>query len=126
MADNQRHKFTKAELRRGVPLGTALTHVIEMVDYRLTVRLGVDPSARESIDDIFTLIGGTSPSSATYRQTKTARDDAIKGDKYLDLVFTGLIPELKYWLEVDPGRDGTKYFGFSGLEWMRIKPGSGT
>lgn len=126
MADNQRHKFTKAELRKGVPLRTAVSHVIEMVDHQLTIRLGVDPSARESIDDVFTLIGGTSPSSATYRQMKTAKDDAVKGDKYLELVFTGLVPEVKYWLEIDPGKEGTKYFGFSGLEWMQLKPRSGS
>jgi hypothetical protein len=69
----------------------------------------------------FTLIGGITKDAPKYKQAKTGKDDLVKGDAYLDLRFTGLIPDLKYWLEVDPGGDRAKYMAFEEVPWEKIR-----
>jgi hypothetical protein len=64
---------------------------------------------------------GRDVASPQYTQTLTGKDDLIKGDEYMDLKFTKLIPGLKYWLEVDPGGGGPKHMAFEAVPWADIK-----
>ena len=88
----------------------------------LVVRLLIDPETPPS-EQRFKLIGGHDVSAPAYTQTLTGENDLIKGDEYMDLKFTKLIPGLKYWLEVDPGSNGAKHMAFEALPWARIKTG---
>jgi hypothetical protein len=95
--------------------------VWEQPAYTLHVRLEINPNDKATIDDKFTLIGGD-PAAREYEQVKTARDDSVDGDDYLDLVYTDLLPDMPYWLEVDPGKEGEKYFAFENMPWSQVEP----
>lgn len=98
--------------------------VFQLKNLELRVRMvDIDPKEKEHLDDRFTLYGGKSAGARTYEQTLTVKDDATPGDDCLDLVFTKLIPDLSYWLEVDPGQQGAPYHVFENLAWEQIKPG---
>lgn len=119
---NQIHRVTAAQLREGLDLPTGFWHIIQLIGYALRVRLPINPNDARTRDEIFTLKGGTDPESPTYVQTKTTQDDLIPGDESTDLLFTDLAPDVDYWLEVDPGAEGAKYFAFEAVPWSRIEP----
>ncbi len=116
-----RHKFTVQQLMEGVSLSTGSKHIIEVMNYKLRLRLEIDPNEVSSVDDRFTLFGGKNVDSRDYQQVKTTEDDLVEGDDYVDLCFTDLIPDLNYWLEIDPGKEGEKYYAFENEPWSRIK-----
>ncbi len=101
-----------------IPVSTEET----VVRYSLYVRLPIDPNQAESVDDKFTLFGGRNVDDCEYEQVQTTSDDIEKGDDCVDLIFKNLIPNLSYWLEVDPGKDGEKYFAFENMGWGQIEP----
>src|SRR5512140_911333 len=104
MGTGSGQKYTWEELKKGISLPTGKRHRIVVPSPHLIVRFEIHPDDAGSVEDEqFTLIGGLTKDSPTYKQTKTGKDDLVKGDAYLDLRFTGLVPNLKYWLEVDPG-----------------------
>jgi len=119
---DQIHHVTAAQLRKGLTLSTGRRHIIRLVTYKLRIRLPINPDDAKSLDDRFTLKGGQDPESPTYSQTKSTQDDLIPGDSCTDLLFTNLDPDVDYWLEIDPGRGGTKYFAFEALPWSKIEP----
>jgi len=88
--------------------------------YELRVRLNVNPNDARTIDDTFTLIGGHEVRSPLYSQTKTTRDDLLPGDEFCDIAFSGLAPGLSYWLEVDQGQDGGRYFAIEAVSWSEL------
>jgi hypothetical protein len=113
---------TWAQLTAGISLATGKRHRIVVPAQDLIVRFEIDPKDREHVaDERFTLLGGTSKEAPKYKQTKTGKDDLIDGDDYLDIKFTGLIPNLKYWLEVDPGNSRPKYMAFEAVPWQQIR-----
>jgi hypothetical protein len=121
MADDvEAHELTLEQARAGITLQTGRRHRIVIRRPRLVVRLLIDPSTPRS-KQRFKLIGGHDVANPEYTQTLTSEDDLIKGDEYMDLKFTKLIPSLKYWLEVDPGDDGPKHMAFEALPWADIK-----
>ena len=103
---------------------TRRTYTIEVCEptgFDLHVWLEVDPKKMETWDDTFTLLGGESPESPSYRQRKTTLQDNVQEDDYLELVYTGLSPDLSYWLEVDQGEGGQCYYAFEGLSWDDLR-----
>lgn len=118
--DVKRHVLTLKQARAGIELQTDQRHVIVIELPQLVVRLLSDPSAPPS-EQRFTLKGGHSLAAPRYTQTLTGADDLIKGDEYMDLRFTNLIPGLSYWLEVDPGGGHAKYMAFEAVPWGQIK-----
>jgi hypothetical protein len=118
--DLVKHVYTLEQLQAGVSLPTDKRHLIVIRTPQLIVRLLANPSTPLG-DQKFTLIGGTTLESPRYKQTLSGNDDLIKGDEYLDLKFTKLVPGLSYWLEVDPGGSGAKYLAFETVPWTDIK-----
>jgi hypothetical protein len=115
-------KYTWDELKKGILLPTGKRHRIIIPSRYLVVRFEIHPAEASSVEnEQFTLIGGLTKDAPKYKQTKTGKDDLVKGDAYLDLRFTGLIPDLKYWLEVDPGDDRAKYMAFEEVPWEKIR-----
>jgi hypothetical protein len=121
MADDaEKIEITMEQARAGITVRTGKRYHIVIRRPQLVVRLLVDPSTPPSKQH-FKLIGGQDVANPEYTQTLTGEDDLIKGDEYMDLKFTKLIPGLKYWLEVDPSDDGAKHMGFEALPWSDIK-----
>ena len=121
MADDvETHELTLEQARAGIELQTGKRHRIIIRRPQLVVRLLIDPSTPPS-EQRFKLIGGRDVAAREYIQTLTGKDDLIKGDEYMDLKFTKLIPGLKYWLEVDPGGGGPKHMAFEAVPWADIK-----
>jgi hypothetical protein len=113
---------TWAQLTAGIALSTGQRHRIVVPSQELIVRFEIDPKDSAHVaDEKFTLIGGTTKDSPRYKQVKTGKDDLIEGDAYLDIKFTRLIPDLKYWLEVDPGNSRPKYMAFAAVPWEQIR-----
>ncbi len=122
MAPRQiKHKFSVKQLMEGVTLSTGSRHVIEVLNYKLYLRLNIDPNQASSLDDTFTLFGGKNQDSKDYQQVKTTKDDLVQGDDYVDLCFTDLLPDINYWMEIDPGQDGEKYYAFENVSWGQIE-----
>jgi hypothetical protein len=121
MADDvETHELTLAQARAGIQLQTGKRYRIIIRRPQLVVRLLIDPSTPPSAQR-FKLIGGRDVAAPGYTQTLGGEDDLIKGDEYMDLKFTKLVPGLNYWLEVEPGGSGAKYMAFEALPWADIK-----
>ena len=114
------HELTLEQARAGIELQTGRRHRIVIRRPHLVVRLLIDPSPPPT-EQRFKLIGGRDLAAVEYTQTLTGEADLIKGDEYMDLKFTKLIPGLNYWLEVDPGGGGAKYMAFEAVPWDDIK-----
>lgn len=104
-----------------IDLSDGETGVAKEDSYDLYVRLAIDPNDARTVDDRFTLFGRSLNSSQAYRQLKTTADDLLEGDSYVDLVFSDLIPEQQYSLEVEPGAPGEKYNLFEDIPWDNLK-----
>lgn len=113
------HLVTRKMLREGITLDAG-SHVLHLVGDRLHIRLDMDPEEEATLDDKFTLIG-VRGKAREFEQVKTTKDDTTKGDHFVDLVFSDLVPELSYSLEIDPGQDGSKYFCFENVPWARFE-----
>lgn len=122
MAKGSQPTHTWDQLESGVPLATGKRHSIVVPSQELIVRFHMDPAdTTQSEQERYTLIGGESIDTPVYQQTKTGKDDLVKGDAYLDLRFTDLVPDVKYWLEVDPGDGQPKYLAFADVPWDDIR-----
>jgi len=112
--------LTRDELRRGALRSTGSEHALAAsIRRELRVRLDVDPADARTCNDRFTL-RGSGPSGLRYEQVRTVRDDLVPGDHAVDLLFDGLVPDLSYSLEIDPGRQGKPYFAFEDVSWSRL------
>ena len=111
-------KATRSELKAGIELSAGRSHVIEIIEYTLHIRIDIDADDECPSDDKFTLRGGPDPETVEYEQERTAQDDLIEGDDYIDIIFTDLIPGLTYSLEVKPGEDEDPYFLFEDLDYQ--------
>ena len=89
--------------------------------YSLHVRLEIDPQQATHHDDRFTLIGGDQLDSPQYRKVATVKDDQVPGDTWVDLIFADLVPDVSYWLEIDPGAEGEPYFVFEDAGWGQVR-----
>jgi len=128
MAKDASATHTWDQLTTGIPLPTGKRHHLVVPSHELVVRFEMPPEggaqsqAQVQVDEEkFTLIGGRTKDSPEYQQTKTSKDDLIKGDAYIDIRFTGLLPDLSYWLEVDPGGSQPKYLAFEAVAWDEIR-----
>ncbi len=86
------------------------------------IRVRVDPKDSELKQYRFTLIGGNGLDNCVYKQTLDAETDALPHDEYVDLIFESLVPDVTYWLEVDPGNGEDKHYAFEELTWERLEP----
>jgi hypothetical protein len=66
----------------------------QLLTYKLRVRLPIDPNDARTKDDESTLIGSADVASPVYSKMKTTGDDLIPGDACIDLLFTGLGPDV--------------------------------
>lgn len=122
MAEASRPTHSWEELTSGVPLATGKHHRIVVPGRELVVRFQIDPEDSAQVEqEKFTLKGGKTVDAPVYQQTKTGKDDLLKGDCYLDLQFTGLVPDVDYWLEVDPGNGQPPYYAFAAVSWEEIR-----
>lgn len=105
--------FTLSDL----PVPEAPEHATEV-----RVRLEIDPADAESADDRFRLFS----TDGAYEQIKTCKDDLEKGDAFVDLLYTDLLPDKVYSLEVDFGQEGgpelvledVPFAELAGLSWQ--------
>lgn len=102
MSNEKHQNVTKKMLEDGLNLETGVHHVLHLVGDRLHLKLGVDPSGDSTEGEKFTLIG-LRGRAREYEQTRTTQDDVDPGDEFWEVVFTDLVPDLTYSLEVDPG-----------------------
>lgn len=107
-----RKEVTSSELKEGVFCDG---NEYELVFPVAVIRLDIDPDERESQDDKYLLY--SNEADGYYRQTKTVADDKVEDNGCLDLHFVGILPGLKYTLEVDLGDDG-KYNVFKNREFL--------
>ena len=91
-----------------------------MVGDKLHLRLDVDPADSSTIDDKFVLVG-LDGSARAYEQTRTTKDDVEHGDHFLDLIYTDLIPDLAYSLEIDTGDGEPKRICFENVPWNELE-----
>jgi hypothetical protein len=89
--------------------------------HTLRVRLNIDPNDKKTEDDTFTLF--STDGAKTYNQVLTIKGDKVPGDKYLDLDFEDCPTELSYTLEVDPGKEGSKYRVFEKTPFKELTNG---
>ncbi len=113
-------EVTVDQLEKGIELKTGKRYILKLVDYKLHVRLDINPNDKTSTDDRFTLFGGHHIDDRQYEMVKSTKDDVIDGDDYVDLVFTDLIPKLRYWLKVDPGKEGEPYYAIEDVDWSDL------
>lgn len=111
MADEVRY-CTWSELREGITLSTGKRHVLKVVPLCVKVRIHIDPDDAHSLDDKFTLTGFDSAGSPVDEQVQTVKDDQVPGDSFVDLIYVPIEPNLRYSLEVDPGKEGRPYLLF--------------
>lgn len=109
----QIYRLTVDELRGGSDVATGTESIFMLIRLDFRVRLEINPADARTRDDRFTLRGTSGPCS--YHQVKTVRDDQVVGDECVDLVFTGLVRNARYELEVDPGHEGSPYVVFKDL-----------
>jgi hypothetical protein len=107
-------------------LDTKQKHVIRVRPVRrgvcCRIRVRVDSGDSELDQCLFTLIGGNGLDNCVYRQTLDAKTDALPHDEYVDLIFESLVPDVRYWLEVDSGNSEDKHYAFKELTWERLEP----
>lgn len=82
----------------------------------LMVRLDIDPADADSADYTIRLFS----SDGAYEQVKTVKDDLTKGDAFVDLKFTDLVPGKEYSLEFDPGAQGEPHLVFENVPFARL------
>lgn len=87
----------------------------------LEVRLQLDPANPTTDDDRYTLF--ETGARARWSRTLTPKDDAERGDRWLTLRFGGVADDVRYSLEVDPGRDGAPYLVVDGLTGAALLAG---
>ena len=123
MSDNTlHHNVTRKMLTDGLRLETGCRHVLHLAGDKLHLRLEIDPADASTVSEKFILIG-LRGDARVYEQTRTTKDDVEPGDRFLDLIYTGLIPDLDYSLEVDPGESTNteKHFCFEDVPWKELK-----
>jgi hypothetical protein len=79
----------------------------ERVPVDLIVRLDIDPNDASRRDDQFILLG-----SDGYRSEKTVADDLVPGDRYVDLLYSGLYADQSYSLQVIEAPGASPYYVF--------------
>ncbi len=83
------------------------------------LRLDIDPDDDDNQDDRFTL----SADDGSYSQTLRVCDDKVDGDDCVDLEFTGVDPECRYSLQIDPG-DRAPYYVFRDVPFAELDAGA--
>ena len=83
--------------------GKSAGFVVQRGDFEIV--LDVDPREKKSLDDRFTL----SSTDGSFSRTLTVADDASPDNEQVELRFGGLDMQLRYTLEVDPGKEGSPY-----------------
>lgn len=117
-----RHEPRMDELDSVFELKTNEQHTIVVPIKRLRVRLAIDPKRAESFDDRFILYE-TDPEGDRRKQLRTTKDDMVKGDEYVDLMYDHLRPDHKYTLMIDPGAEGAPYPLFEDVPYEDIITG---
>jgi hypothetical protein len=100
-------------LNDGLTLETGFMHVLHLVGDKLHLRLEVESGADSTEDEKFTLIGFRGD-AREYAQTRTTKDDVDPSDEFWEFVFTDLIPDLNYSLEIEPGEQAASDDGEPG------------
>ena len=89
---------------------------IKSTPLNLLIRVNVDPDDAKESEDWFNLRS----TDGKWEQHKRIKDDMTPGDKFVDLLFTGLDPELSYSLEIDPRPHGEKHFLFENRPFAEL------
>jgi len=120
MTNSAHIERSRADLEKGLTLSSGRSHRIMIVEFAFHLRLDIDLEDENPWDDKFTLRGGPDPDTVEYEQVRTAQDDTIEGDDFIDLIFTDLIPGLTYSLEIEPGADEDPFFLFEDLPFEEM------
>lgn len=81
----------------------------------LIVRLDIDPNDASRRDDKFILTG-----SDGYRSEKTVADDLVPGDRYVDLLYSGLYDDQSYSLQVIEAPGASPYYVFQNASYPSL------
>jgi hypothetical protein len=81
--------------------------VLEMPRNNFHLHLDIDPKDTTNENETITLF--STDVGQKIKIEKTIKDDIIKSDTYLDLLFEELDPSLKYTLEINTGKGGETY-----------------
>lgn len=80
------------------------------------IRLFIDPAEASTDDDKYKLFS----TDGKYSKTFTVKDDKTDGDKFIDLIYTGLRSGSNYTLEIDPGAEGKPYKVFDDVPFKDL------
>jgi hypothetical protein len=94
---------TGTDAKNRAATGKSAGFVVQRGDVELV--LDIDPREKKSLDDRFTL----SSTDGSFSRTLTVADDASPDNEQVELKFEGLDMQLRYTLEVDPGKEGSPY-----------------
>lgn len=118
---NKQPQFcTFQQFSEGIQVRTGEFHVLKLDPLCFRVRLQIDPARLNSVDDRFTLTGRNKGGDEIDKHVKTTADDLIRGDGYVDLLYMPVWPNLRYSLEVDPGKEGSPYLLFDDVPGQEI------
>lgn len=107
-------------LTDGIRLETGRRHVLRLVGDKLHLRLNIDPADSSTLGEKFILVG-VHGNVRAYEQTRTTKDDVEEGDHFLDLIYTDILPDLTYSLEIDPGDGKAKQVCFEDVPWAQLE-----
>ncbi len=108
-AENDRNGRPQPVETTGVRQGLGNPKAVNIVQPAgaFSIDLFIKPDSLQARDDVYSLL----LEDGSVHQHRSVRDDAIKGDGKLTLVFRDLKPGRRYSLEIDQGGEG-KYFAF--------------
>ena len=90
--------------------------VVKPTPAEIILRLEIDPAEAEHANDWFSLRS----TDGSYEQHHKIKDDMTPGDKFVDLLFTGVDAALSYSMEVDSRPNGKKHFLFENVEYSKL------
>jgi hypothetical protein len=108
-------KFT-APLIKPVRAGAGGATVTEGGDHSLYyLRIEMDPKTIHDLDEKFVLTS----TDGSFELTRTAKDDLIEGDNFIDLEFSGLPMNLSYSMKIIPS-SGDPYFLYQNVPFDKL------
>lgn len=139
MSDEKHHNVTRKMLEDGLSLQTGYHHVLHLVGDKLHLRLDVEHDDDATEAEKFTLVGFRGE-AREYEQTRTTEDDIDPSEDFWEFVFTDVIPDLTYSLEIDSaaqddepvsaddegasdqgGQKRRKYLCFEDIPWTKFE-----
>ena len=115
----KKHELTWDQLNDEFDAETGMRHRVSLYKrYQLHLRFDVDPKEPSNWDDRFVLF--MKLNKDTFQKVKTARDDQVLGDNYVDIVYDWCRPDAHYSLLFNPGNEGESFYMFEDVPFCEL------